>query len=262
MSFIDYAKQRLQCACFGPENRYSEIEDRKSKERRAFAGSHGPRTLSAMLPTTKASFPLMKLPLEIRIMIYEFHFLQPMDCGIRQRSCPAGELCWFYNDVSVRMFFMLSKAIYAEAMPVYYRTKTFRVDYGRVSNVLAKIGPEQRQYITKIAIGFDPFYASPDVPLLMDCPSLKELTIFVGNVVVSQARARINGQSSLELLRHIRGIERLAILFYLDDESITSEDKQIRKELVETLQVLKQPYPSKKSKEAGSVKSPIDTSDE
>lgn len=271
---MNYVKQRLQCVCPRPHNRW-EIEQLQIKEMMAFYEIPNPRTLSATLSTIEASFPFMKLPPEIRIMIYKLHFFQPADGDTRQRFCDAGEFCRFRrcnNDVPVRMLFVLSKAIYAEAMPLYYRTKTFHFFHCRVASFLAKIGPDQRQHITKIAFNLKPYNARVEIPALLDCPSLRELTIVVDDPVGLWAHLRAKGlnvphrttHTPLELLLQIRSIERMTVSF-LDDESnwyISSTEKKIRKELVETLQVLEQRYPFEKRPLAGSVESPIVISDD
>ena len=271
---MNYVKQRLQCVCPRPYNRW-EIDQLQLKEMMAFYEIPNPRTLSAKLSTIKASFPFMKLPPEIRIMIYNLHFFQPADGDSQQQFCAAGEFCRFRrcnNDIPVRMLFMLSKAIYAEAMPLYYRTKTFRFYHCRVASFLAKIGPDQRQHVTKVAFNLKPYNARVEIPALLGCPSLRELTIVVDDAVGLWAGLRRKGlnvphrttHTPLELLLRIRSIERVTVSFLIDESNryTSSAEKKIRKELVDTLQTLEQRYAFKKRPLAGSVESPILISDD
>ena len=173
--------------------------DLLKKERKAFSEMYTSQASSGEAKTSSASakalsestafFPLMDLPVEIRIIIYRFHFLQPSDDRtggpLINGVCLAGDCCPLRRcngDVPVRMLFMASRAVYEEAMPLYFQTKTFQFFYTGLSSILSTIGPRHHQHISKIVFVYGSVKTSEDFPLLKDCPALKELTILINDV--------------------------------------------------------------------------------
>ena len=196
---------------------------------------------------SKTAFPLMNLPMELRIMIYMFHFNRLDD---RQRHglefCFAGDFCPFRrynNDVPVRMLLMVSRAVYEEAMPLYFRKKTFRFLHNGLAPILRTIGPRHRRHISKIVFLYNVVKTAEDFPLLKDCPALTELIILVDEVPLKYKDGRrvgMIGLPGLKLLLQIRGIKKLSVKF-----SVSVKQGVYKEEMegfIETLQVLKEPY--------------------
>ena len=202
---------------------------------------------------TKTSFSFMNLPVELRLMVYMRHFNRPEDRKWPPATvgfCFAGDFCPFrrYNhDVPVRMLLMVSRAVYEEAMPLYFRTKTFRFLKSGLSTILGTIGPRHRQHVSKVVFLYSVLKTAEDFPLLKDCPSLIELIILVDEVHKRWKNGHRRGMMGLpgvKLLLQIRGIKKLSVKF-----SKSVKGKSSREEMegfVEALQVLKEPYANKK----------------
>lgn len=235
-----------------------------NKERRAFTELEIPTASTGEASTPpesgevssepRTAFLFMNLPVELRIMIYMSHFNRlddrkwpPATIG----CCLAGDFCPFrrYNhDVPVRRLLMVSRAVYEEAMPLYFRTKTFRFFHHGLSTILSTIGPRHRRHITKLVFLYNVVKTTEDFPLLKDCPALTELTILVDQVPVRWIAGNIMVGlmvlPGLKLLLQIRGIKKLSVIF-----SESAKEKSTKEEMegfVKTLQVLKEPYANKR----------------
>lgn len=109
-------------------------------------------------------FPLMKLPLELRTMIYRIRFAQPaephhlMPVGLMPSLCSFDELplqrCSFRvvnGGVPVHVLWTLSKDLYHEAMPLYVRNTEFTFNsLESLAQFLDKIGPYHRQHVSSV----------------------------------------------------------------------------------------------------------------
>ncbi|CAF9922756.1 MAG: hypothetical protein HETSPECPRED_005141 [Heterodermia speciosa] len=157
-------------------------------------------------------FPIMRLPWELRQRVYYLHFQQPKKRDVLGGECPAGDRCPIavYNDyVPVRELILASKLIYREAMPIYYRTKTFTFKW--IQNLwrfLRIIGPAQRSYVAHICFNLRGTRARHGYRLLADCPRLQSLEIVLGDFDPSQ--------DNLEPLYRVRGLKsiKLTVLPY------------------------------------------------
>ncbi len=100
-------------------------------------------------------FPFMELPPEIRETIYTMHFDQEQKPRKSGTLCPAGSACphrLYNNWVPVRALFLVSKIVYNESMPLYYRFKTFGFKgLDRMTQFFDTIGALQRSFITNIS---------------------------------------------------------------------------------------------------------------
>lgn len=135
--FEDFRAQRKKChcACLWESdalllNEINAIINR-SKVTPAGSSSYGEEA---------SKFAFMKLPLELRVMIYQQHFLQSRDAFTGSKSCAAGTMCPYgiYNaNIPVGELLLVSKTIYNEAMPIYFGTKDLkflgRLSYGSIS---------------------------------------------------------------------------------------------------------------------------------
>ena len=150
-----------------------------------------------------ASFPFMRLPLELRTKIYKMHFSQAAEFTpfLSRRCClisPADLFghpnngFWTSNEgVPVRLLWTLSKDLYHEAMPVYFQTTTFTFNsLESLAHFLNVIGPYHRQHVTSVNLNSSKFYSSMDrenvsdaetyaglqaVKLLRKCPALRHM---------------------------------------------------------------------------------------
>lgn len=98
--------------------------------------------------------PFMKLPPEIRGMVYTMHFDQEQKPRKSGTPCPAGSACPYrlYNNwVPVRALILVSKIVYNESMPLYYRSKSFGFKgLNGMARFLDTIGALQRSFITSL----------------------------------------------------------------------------------------------------------------
>ena len=165
--------------------------------------------------------------------------------------CVSGDCCpfrRFNDDVPVRMLLMVSRAVYEEAMPLYFRTKKFLFLDNGLSTILGTIGPRQRQHVSKVVFMYGALKTAEDFPLLKDCPALVELTILVDDLPSMKYedghRIGLMGLPGLKTLLQIRGIKKLSVAFseFVKEKTFREE----REGLVEVLQVLKEPYANKK----------------
>ena len=128
-------------------------------------------------------FPLMRLPWEIRQRIYYLHFQQPKKQDAWGAECPAGDRCPIavYNDfVPVRELILANKLVYHEAMPIYYRTKTFIFESVQsLWRFLRIIGPIQRSHVAHICFTLRGTRERYGFRLLADCPRLQSLEIIL-----------------------------------------------------------------------------------
>lgn len=190
-----------------------------------------------------ATFPLMRLPVEVRLIIYEFHFLQDGEAPEAENSCQAGESCCakIYNrNVPVRMLWMASKTLYQEAMPVYFRTKNFQfLEAEHLLAFLQFVGPYHRQHITKITLYLRHIDNAKVFKRIAQCPSLERLS------VVTQpfryTRMELMRRPAIQSLLKIRNLKSVhfEVLRGMSPMIISLEDVE---EFVKTLEVLKQPH--------------------
>ena len=152
-------------------------------------------------------FPLMKLPWEIRQRIYYLHFQQPKKQDAWGAECPAGDRCLIavYNDfVPVRELILANKLIYHEAMPVYYRTKTFIFESVQsLWRFLRIIGPTQRSHVAHVCFTLRGTRERYGFRLLADYPRLQSLEIIVpevyGSPFVVNHLLQVRGLKSVKL---------------------------------------------------------------
>lgn len=150
-------------------------------------------------------FPFMKLPLELRTMVYKMHFAQPVIPRHIETVCSMPSLC--LSDVSplqrcpfgvvnggvpVRVLWTLSKDLYHEAMPLYFRNTEFTFyTLESLAQFLDKIGPYHRQHLSSVNLSSPKYDSSiirdnwlsdsetyvglQAVKLLRDCPALRRM---------------------------------------------------------------------------------------
>lgn len=220
-----YQLMRAERKAFAPKN---ETYFRSKRESQSLA-----------IDTT---FPLMRLPVEIRLIIYEFHFLQAGEVAEAEQNCPAGESCCakVYNrNVPVRMLWMASKTVYQEAMPTYFRTKNFRfLDAERLLAFLRVIGPHHRQYITQITLYLRVIDNAKVFKRIAQCPSLEHLSLVIQPS--RHNRVELMRRPAIRSLLTIRNLKSVQFGVLHDHRTILPSEAM--EEIVDALQVLKQPY--------------------
>lgn len=151
-------------------------DDLKQEELTAFA----PKARVVQAETQSlpvVPFPLMKLPLELRILVYKMHFSQPAEphrpLGPQQElpamcyqdKLPFGRCPFrtFNGGIPVRQLWTLSKDLYHEAMPIYFQTTEFKFSsFGGLGRFLSMIGPYHRQHVTRVILNTCLFDSSVD----------------------------------------------------------------------------------------------------
>ncbi|KAL8975784.1 MAG: hypothetical protein Q9205_008079 [Flavoplaca limonia] len=189
-------------------------------------------TARSIDPTEEqAPFPFMKLPAELRVMVYKDHFFQSAEhlaghCEFaRQRACgsggPACRLGIVNEYVHLGNLWITSKAIYREAMPIYFGTHDFHFFcIGDLFKFLTTIPYYHRQHITKLSFVYtngcripksariDNFDIHQAFRLLSECPNLIELGICLSGFKTNRI---FQSKWGLKTLLKLRGIERLTL---------------------------------------------------
>ena len=161
------------------------------------------------------TFPFMQLCPELRTMVYGFHFSQAKKPGTMGEFCPSGDRCpnRVYNEyISVRAIILVSKTVYAEAMPLYYRSKHFRFhNVSRLQNFLQTIGPGQASYIQHISFAYLGIGASQAFSRLGKCVSLRTLNIIIVETRDEPVENLMKKIGVSALLRSVRGVETVTV---------------------------------------------------
>lgn len=186
------------------------------------------------------SFPLLRLPLEIRLLIYEFHFIQagePPTEIIPCRNYPY--VSWITSQYEL---FTVSKQLYAEAMPLYFRTRIFRfIGSTNLIQFLSAIGPYQRQHIRHISYYIDLSFLRQVCKHLSRCPSLQRLSLTL-QTARDSSDYRHRPMPGMQFLGKIRGLMAVECTYvrWVEDPPHWASEKVF----VPELEILKQPYNS------------------
>ncbi|KAL9601703.1 MAG: hypothetical protein Q9219_002314 [cf. Caloplaca sp. 3 TL-2023] len=202
-------------------------------------------------------FPFMKLPPELRMMVYEFHFLQKPEhlegkicwdgkrCGDGEHRCRMSQL---NKDVPLQSLWTTSKIIYNEAMPLYFSTHNFSFSHIEdLGQFLTNLGAHGRQLVTSVRFVYERcvtteiFEAHEAFRRLAECPNLAGLSLVVNSNHIWRKR-RLPGLTSL---LKIRGIEKLDItLFdpYWMTYLYSSDLDSAKEKFMSKIDILKQPY--------------------
>ncbi|KAL8848700.1 MAG: hypothetical protein Q9221_006310 [Calogaya cf. arnoldii] len=184
----------------------------------------------------QAPFPFMKLPPELRVMVYNYHFFQPVEhltphswTNFRPddvpECIPGGPICHLgivNNRVHLGNLWVTSKTIYNEAMPIYFSTHYFQfASIESLGHFLTTIPYYHRQHITKLRLNYNKraetnnFDIQQAGRLLSECPNLSELAIGIwcNNLLLNDRNI------VLKSLLQVRGIETLDIRFTANSQS-------------------------------------------
>lgn len=215
-----------------------------------------------------AAFPFMRLPLELRTIIYKMHFAQAVEFYpfLRRRCCliSLGDLfgqCsgfWISNEgVPVRLLWTLSKDLYHEAMPVYFQTTRFTFNsLESLAHFLNVIGPYHRQHVTSVNLNSSRFDSSMDrehhvsdaetyaglqaLKLLRKCPALRHMQFNLPIVPYQLAETSELFRAILKI-KDLKSVDIKPVDAY---EYWTGDDHllEMHEHNGQVLQVLKQPH--------------------
>lgn len=190
------------------------------------------------------SFPLMKLPVEVRRMIFEELLIMPSSIMFRSYVEIEGKgmRYWFtpyattntikkegtieehparikeseiIKQSGILNVFLASKTIYRETVPLYYGHNVFEF-HG--ANLFAKfataIGPECRWQLARVNIGWNGSAFARAAKVMLECVGLRELTLRIYSWSLAPCpsdapdECRLNGMR--DLLR-VRGLNMLKL---------------------------------------------------
>ncbi|KAL9098591.1 MAG: hypothetical protein Q9163_005779 [Psora crenata] len=199
-------------------------------------------------------FPFMRLPLEIRTMIYKECLIMPVPIQIyghgnamisRDRRSPqwSNPIC----ATALCRLFQVSKAIYRESMPIYFRYNEF--SFSSLSPVyyfLHSLAPDARRTISSISLTYGGTREALAARALRTCLGLRHLTIVFDSWSMASARPTSGPCSLLHLnglrdLLRIRGLQTLEVHRKLDHYPDSHGSFRDFPAFVEALQVLKRP---------------------
>ncbi|KAL8848811.1 MAG: hypothetical protein Q9221_006189 [Calogaya cf. arnoldii] len=202
----------------------------------------------------KEPFPFMKLPLELRYMVYKELLVMPCPITIyspARHYHQTGHLAFVtrndrheeYCPLATCQILQVSKAVHAEAMPVYFGSNTFDLwDLDALSYFLSKLNPDSRRCITSVILS-DYYGRHParSMKILRGCVSLRQLTLMFASGAFNYGNIPWHSVHGLKDLLQIRGIQCLKTNKPNTDWLWVGASTKWP-ELVKKLQVLKQPY--------------------
>lgn len=213
-------------------------------------------------------FPFMKLPLELRAEVYKQHLIMAGTIASIGRVYPHPHLrihlrnyCGIHEpphhedqniDLSVRRLWAVSKTIYYEAIPVFFRYNDFDFEtLDLVLQFLSQIGPTSRRNISSMSFNYTGKAPAKAIRLLKECVGLRSLAIRISHDITSVIPFRAFSYTydlmrvwGMKDLLKIRGIETLEIKQEPPQYPSTAYDAIHAKIPVfeAALQVLKQPH--------------------
>ncbi|KAL8688015.1 MAG: hypothetical protein Q9218_005968 [Villophora microphyllina] len=188
----------------------------------------------------EAPFPFMKLPLELRNMVYR-EILQ------RPKSIIPYRLYYWRRNIESLVptcrIFLVSKALYDEAVLIFFGYNTFDfISMDILEEHLATMKVECRRQIRSIVVGLSGDRRTEAAKLLRRCVSLRHLSIGLGGSSFRFATPHppwvLKPWGVQELLK-VRGLNIVEVV------NLCSTGGRLREEdsaLLKALQVLKQPY--------------------
>ncbi|KAL8776989.1 MAG: hypothetical protein Q9213_008053 [Squamulea squamosa] len=215
----------------------------------------------------QSSFPFMRLPTELRLMVYNYYFFQEVKhhhphghCWAGMPGggarCEPGRPVWSSGTINKGMHFgnlwAAGKAVYHEAMPIYFKKHHFRFScIEQLGKFFTAIPYYPRQYITKLSFCYkkhpktQSFHAQEPFNFLLECPNLVELSITVRD---SEMYYLIDTKQlfGFKTLLQLRGIKKLEVKFpgSLRIFGLPSQTgyNTLANSFVDQLSVLKEPY--------------------
>ncbi|KAL8937943.1 MAG: hypothetical protein Q9216_004163 [Gyalolechia sp. 2 TL-2023] len=198
-------------------------------------------------------FPFMKLPPELRQMIYK-------DLLVQSHEITITDTCWSLfgiRDGPVRIvvddaahspsatckIFRVSKACYNEAMPIYFGCNSFAFESLDLLLLLEKGKADYRRNIKSLSVHFCGKSPAKAARMLRGCTALRELSVQINHGTLRYGKSEflpLLKSNGINDLLKVRGISELNVTkpeIYKLSSTITEEWEPF----VEAMQVLKQP---------------------
>lgn len=234
----------------------------------AILAGHSTSALTNMDNLT-TGFPFLKLPLELRNMIYKelvIEFLRvnitvisrrPRILGLRKCE-PGYSMSPTSQPHPIFVFFLVSKQTRQEAISVYYGGNRFNAkDSDILAGYLQRIGPDACNAIREISIRYETGKnAAKAFKLLAQCGSLRKLHFTIDWIVFKSPKhlARFVPwlkRPGIPSLLKVRGIEELNVEVRFGRRSWTRSGEAFdsdKERLMQALQILKEPRDVQKKK--------------
>lgn len=216
------------------------------------------KTVLTVLQPGPEFAPFMRLPLEIRTMIYKELLIMPGPIEFRSSYYLSAEPVCFTTgplDCEIPIYqkdvcqmFNASKTIRLESAPLYFRYNRFRFqDLRGLEKFLNRIPPTFRRAVASISLKYDYGAAARTMRMLSGCLGLRHLCIVLlpGHMFPTPPY-RMHGLMQLQGLNDmlkIRGLEKVEVLVKPWDSGSTIyavwEDLP---EFEKALEVLKEPH--------------------
>ncbi|KAI4230056.1 MAG: hypothetical protein L6R36_000313 [Xanthoria steineri] len=201
-------------------------------------------------------FPFMKLPLELRQMVYKELLVMPWPVIMDAPHCcyyPGKHLTHVVHDdghpheycpLATCQIRQVSKALHIETTPIYFGHNTFKFrNLNALSFFLTKLKSESRRSITSLIVRYEGGHPARSMKLLRSCFALRRLSINCTWGTIRYGQFPWYTIRGLKYLLQIRGIQTLELKKPTPSEHFSWEAYRMEwQELLEALQVLKQPY--------------------
>ncbi|KAL8770740.1 MAG: hypothetical protein Q9209_003607 [Squamulea sp. 1 TL-2023] len=208
------------------------------------------------------AFPFMRLPPELRRMVYQELLVIPWPITVSRPYSfwhPRPHLASItaddgrlrdYCPLATCLILQACKVLHTEATPIYFGANTFNLeDLDALSFFLTKLKPESRRSITSLIVRYEGGHPARSMKLLRGCVSLRHLSLDCTWGTIRYGDFPWYSIYGLNDLLRLRGIQKLVI-----QKPKVSEDviffTQARwekywgnwQEFVQALEILKQPY--------------------
>ncbi|KAL8946133.1 MAG: hypothetical protein Q9222_007431 [Ikaeria aurantiellina] len=206
-------------------------------------------------PALEKPFPLMKLPLELRTMIYKEALVAPdgldiaFEMGQWHSHAEKPYLCRCNHSEprlpTIYKAFHVSVALYNETMPIFFGDNRFifdNLDY--MYDFLTGISPNCRRKIRQISVTFHGRSPAKSIKVLQRCTSLQQLSLRIDPLIRwsrGPAAVSLIKATGINNLLKVRGITNLEVT-KTGYWNIDPSDPTDWEELVEAMQILKKPY--------------------
>ncbi|KAL9121192.1 MAG: hypothetical protein Q9187_002253 [Circinaria calcarea] len=187
----------------------------------------------------------MRLPPELRLMIFKHHLILPRDeVHVIPRETNTMEF-------PVTTLLAASSSIYHEALPLYYRHNTFSFDSCRpLVEFLQSVSPGRRQHLCSIRVQYHGAEQHRASVMLVGCTGLRDLHLTIDARTLSGQRRAVRSirrSRGIDRLRAVRGLRKVTVEF-ADNLTImwgltAADDNRQKRELVVALEALKMPRP-------------------
>lgn len=232
-------------------------EDLKTSSNRLEAWLHGTVPHSSqdlkLVPAEKP-FPFMKLPPELRQLVFKELLVQSQDIVIFEeywetayhaRITSLAEMSHrvSHSPAATCQIFRASKACYNEAMPIYFSCNRFAFESLDLLLLLDKLKVDYRRNIKNLSINLWGHFPAKSIRILRACTALRRLHLHVSFRTLRYSKYgffSVLKSNGINDLLKIRGITELDVT--KSELSFFDTRMEGWEPFLEALQVLKQPY--------------------